>query len=105
MGGFRWITALAAIVLVLLGKISVATSRDSSNWQKLYARGGIDTESGDIATNFISGLLSNVTAVLNNPALAEKGGLKCTQSLTITTPYAKYQGYFNATTGLNYWRG
>lgn len=53
----------------------------------------------------MSDLISNVTKA--ETELKARNLLTCAQdeSLVVNVGYAKYRGYHNATTGLNYWKG
>ncbi len=59
----------------------------------------------DIASQFVSDLIANATQA-DEEQSQEKRSLFCTQdSLVVNLGYAKYRGYNNASTGLNYWKG
>lgn len=63
---------------------------------------------GDIASDFLTSLIQNVTQVEEEQQQqATKRTLSCGQpeALTVNVGYAKYQGYYNASSGLNYWKG
>lgn len=67
------------------------------------------SSSTDIAANFVSSLIFNATQI-DEAQRTAKRGLKCqlqqsSQPLVVDVDYAKYQGYSNTTTGLNYWKG
>lgn len=66
-----------------------------------------DEPTEDIASSFVSDLIANLTQAEEPETTNEKRGLfSCTQnSLTVNLGYAKYRGYYNASTGLNYWKG
>jgi hypothetical protein len=66
-----------------------------------------DDGSTDIASSFVSDLIANATAAEQEQQAQEKRFLSCTQddSLVVNLGYAKYRGYHDASTGLNYWKG
>ncbi|KAK4231620.1 putative lipase [Podospora fimiseda] len=55
----------------------------------------------DKATLFVNEIVSNLTAA----SLETPGTCSQASSLVVNTGYAKYRGYFDATTGLNQWKG
>jgi hypothetical protein len=67
----------------------------------------LDDGSTDIASLFVSDLIANATAAGEQQQTQEKRFLTCSQSdsLVVNLGYAKYRGYHNASTGLNYWKG
>lgn len=66
-----------------------------------------DDGSTDIASLFVADLIANATAAQDEQQAQEKRSLFCTQdsSLVVNLGYAKYRGYHDAATGLNYWKG
>jgi hypothetical protein len=117
MGLFKWLTVLGTASVVLAvptPEDSAASSKVSSDTSSSSAAvAALNSSSGDIAASFLSSLINNVTQVTEAQAAGDytvtesKRGLTCSQSrdLTVTVLYAKYQGYYNATTGLNTWQG
>jgi hypothetical protein len=63
--------------------------------------------SADIASQFVSQLITNATQAEQDVQARVKRNLSCGQnpSLVVDLGYAMYRGYHNATTGLNYWKG
>ncbi|KAH6843213.1 Alpha/Beta hydrolase protein [Chaetomium sp. MPI-CAGE-AT-0009] len=61
----------------------------------------------DIASQFVADLIGNATRAEQEQQAQEKRFLSCTQdeSLVVNLGYAKYRGYHNTSTGLNYWKG
>ncbi|KAL2134419.1 hypothetical protein VTI74DRAFT_258 [Chaetomium olivicolor] len=61
-------------------------------------------DSTDIASQFVADLIANATLAEQHQ---QKRFISCTQddSLVVNLGYAKYRGYHNSTTGLNYWKG
>lgn len=62
----------------------------------------------DAAGQFLSDLIANVTeAEQQQRGASQPRLLSCAQdeSLVVDLGYAKYRGYHNSTTGLNYWKG
>ncbi|KAK0717527.1 Alpha/Beta hydrolase protein [Lasiosphaeria miniovina] len=64
-------------------------------------------EAGDVAATFVSELVQNVAEATGHPGAPSKRALTCSppDSLVVDVGYAKYQGSYNASTGLNSWRG
>lgn len=87
-----------------LGPVSAIPSECRVDVASTVAGAGpIDT--GDIAAVFVADLVHNATQV---GLQTEAGcGAKCKQpqSLVVDVGYAKYEGYHNDTTELNYWKG
>lgn len=63
-------------------------------------------DNGDIATAFVADLVHNATQE-DSLQTGAAAGKSCGQvkSLTVDVGYAKYEGYHNETTALNYWKG
>ena len=65
-----------------------------------------DDASVDIASSFVLDLIANVTQAEESFHSNEKRFLSCTQdSLVVNLGYARYRGYHDSSTGLNYWKG
>ena len=65
-----------------------------------------DDASNDIASSFLLDLIANVTQTEESSHANAKRFLSCTQdSLVVNLGYARYRGYHNSSTGLNYWKG
>ncbi|KAL2270619.1 hypothetical protein VTJ83DRAFT_2803 [Remersonia thermophila] len=60
----------------------------------------------DIASSFVLDLLANLTQAEETQTNEKRSLFTCRQdSLTVNLGYAKYKGYHDASTGLNYWKG
>lgn len=88
MTALKWIAGLALASLVSCAPAN-APAPDGS----------------DVGSQFVADLIANASQA-EQPA-AEKRFFSCSQddSLVVNVGYAKYRGYHNASTGLNYWRG
>lgn len=67
-----------------------------------------DATGGDAATGFVQGLVANATAAEQEHLDLVGRGLrtcKASNGLVVDLGYAKYQGYSDPSTGLNYWKG
>ena len=60
------------------------------------------TDNSDVASDFLSALIYNATQANVTDAGDRRLAAK---SLTVDVGYAKYQGYYETTSGLNIWKG
>lgn len=105
MGLAKWIAAVTAASVALADPIP-QDSDSSSGTDSSAATAAIDPSSGDIAAGFLASLIANVTQVVDAQATSKRD-LTCSQNsdLIVNALYAQYQGSYNATTGLNVWKG
>ena len=90
----KWITGLA--LAGALASCSPHSTRDDSE--------SADT---DIASQFVSDLIADVSQADQEQQASQRRSLTCAQdsSLVVNLGYAKYRGYNDPATGLNYWKG
>jgi len=87
-----------------LGPVSaIPSERRADGTSTATGAGPIDT--GDIAAVFVADLVHNATQLGQQTEAGAGANCEQTQSLVIDVGYAKYEGYRNDTTGLNYWKG
>jgi hypothetical protein len=106
MAPLRWISGLVlAASLVSCAPQPVADETTAAATTPDPASATAAAPAEDIASQFVSDLIANATQA-DEEQSQEKRSLFCTQdSLTVNLGYAKYRGYNNASTGLNYWKG
>lgn len=87
MAVMRWITGLA-----LAGSLASCSPQ---------------IRTPDIAGQFVSDLIANATQAEQKQQAPQGRTLTCAQdnSLVVNLGYAKYRGYNDPATGLNYWKG
>jgi carboxylesterase type B len=130
MAGFKWIASQIATGLILSGaalatptpQVSDAsvvpgastTAAVSSATVSVAAPAASSTpeeeEIVDFQLQFVQELITNATEAEEKLVGKKRslfGGLSCTQgpNLVVNLGYAKYQGYSDSATGLNYWKG
>ncbi|AEO68640.1 uncharacterized protein THITE_2053903 [Thermothielavioides terrestris NRRL 8126] len=91
----RWISVLVpASTLVLCALLAAGAAAGAS-------------DSTDLATQFVADLIANVTGLMQQQQAEVESSRSCSNDdpLVVDLGYAKYRGYHNATTGLNYWKG
>jgi hypothetical protein len=105
----KWVTASLAAAWAVTGVLAApAPQATDSSPSGTGSADTAPTDTGDIAADFVSSLIYNATQLDEEAAPANKRTSSSSgqsQSLVVDLGYAKYQGYSNATTGLNYWRG
>ena len=103
MAPLRWIAGL-----VLAGSlVSCAPQVDVADPPPAVDATTPNDGSPDIGSLFIADLIANATAAAEEQQAAQKRSLLCSQddSLVVNLGYAKYRGYHDSSTGLNYWKG
>ncbi|KAK0609243.1 Alpha/Beta hydrolase protein [Immersiella caudata] len=113
MAGFKWIASRVATGLLLSGAcLAMPTPGVSTTAGVPVARSAsIEQPNVDFQLQFVQELIANATEAEESQLGAKKrsllGSLLCNQAsdLVVNLGYAKYQGYSNSATGLNYWKG
>jgi hypothetical protein len=108
----RRVAALAAVAAALIPLASslpqaVPTGSTSTSTDSEPASTVAASSTGDQATDFVADLIANLTHVAEEQGdNVSKRGLTCTgSSLTVNTLNARYQGVYDASSGLNTWKG
>ena len=118
MARFKWTASHLAAGLLLTGA-ALATPTPQAPNVSAAASASISaiissvpstTPEVDFAARFVQELIANATSAEESLLATKKRSLvgafcKQDQSLVVNLGYAKYQGYTNSTSGLNYWKG
>ena len=105
MAGIKWIVSQLVAGLLLTGTLAAPAPQTPESTSVVAPE---PTEGVDLAAQFVQELIINATQAEERQLTSKrKRGLGCKSDskLVVDLGYARYQGYVNATTGLNNWKG
>ncbi len=99
MAPLKWIVSHLAASFVISGVLAAPSPQTS--------QAATPEEPVDIAADFVAELISNATQAEEEILSSRKRFLTCSASSdrVVSLGYAKYQGAYDAVTGLNTWKG
>lgn len=108
MTSLRWIVSAGLLLSGAVAAPSPQAPAPSSLNAAPPPEATLQPEVADLVAQFVSDLIANAThAEEEHLAASRKRLLGCNagSSLVVDLGYARYKGYADAATGLNYWKG
>lgn len=102
MAALRWVASLA-----LVGSLASCSPQVRGTTNGVASTASVVHRSADRAEQFVAGLIVNATEAEQRHQARHPRFPPCfpDESLIVDLGYARYRGYYDPSTGLNYWKG